>query len=134
VDFLAGLAPGTAGATRRERLQGALAGLDGRSMALARQLWEGLRAIPGVRTYGPPPGRPRTPTVSFAMRGRTSDEVARALAPRGLFVSSGDFYATTVVERLGHAADGLVRVGCACYTTGEEIERLLLGVRELGEA
>ena len=129
VDFLAGLAPG---ATRRERLRGAFAGLDERSMALARHLWEGLRAIPGVRTYGPPPGRPRTPTVSFAMRGRTSDEVARALAPRGLFVSSGDFYATTVVERLGHAADGLVRVGCACYTTSEEIERLLDGVRELG--
>ena len=134
VDFLAGLAPGSAGATRRERLRGAFAALDERSMALARRLWEGLRAIPGVRTYGPPPGRPRTPTVSFAMRGRTSDDVARALAPRGLFVSSGDFYATTVVERLGHAADGLVRVGCACYTTGGEIERLLDGVRELGGA
>ena len=129
VDFLAGLGRGE---NRRERLHDAFAGLDERAKALSRRLWDGLREIPGVRTYGPPPGRPRTPTISFAMRGRTSDDVARALAPRALFVSSGDFYATTVVERLGHAADGLVRVGCACYTTMDEIERLLDGVRDLG--
>jgi selenocysteine lyase/cysteine desulfurase len=42
-----------------------------------------------------------------------------------VFVSSGDFYATTVVERLGYGREGLVRAGCACYTTQEEIERLL---------
>jgi selenocysteine lyase/cysteine desulfurase len=40
-------------------------------------------------------------------------------------VSSGDFYAQTLVERLGHGEDGLVRIGCACYTTASEIDRLL---------
>jgi selenocysteine lyase/cysteine desulfurase len=45
-----------------------------------------------------------------------------------VFVSSGDFYATTVVERLG-LKDGLVRAGCACYTTEEEVDRLVEGVR-----
>jgi len=34
----------------------------------------------------------------------------------------------TLVERLG-VADGLVRAGCACYTTLEEVERLVTGVR-----
>jgi selenocysteine lyase/cysteine desulfurase len=57
--------------------------------------------------------------------------VARALADRGVFVSSGDFYAATVVERLGHARDGLVRAGCACYTTDDEVERLLVGIAAL---
>jgi selenocysteine lyase/cysteine desulfurase len=56
--------------------------------------------------------------------------VARKLSALGVFVSSGDFYATTVVERLG-IKDGLVRVGCACYTTEEEVERVLDGVRQL---
>jgi selenocysteine lyase/cysteine desulfurase len=28
-------------------------------------------------------------------------------------------------------ADGLVRVGCACYTTEDEVERLIEGVRSL---
>ena len=59
------------------------------------------------------------------MKDRSSDEVARELVSRGLFLSNGDFYAQTVVERLGHAADGLVRAGCACYTTGDEVERLV---------
>jgi selenocysteine lyase/cysteine desulfurase len=40
-------------------------------------------------------------------------------------VSNGDFYASTVVERLGHAEDGLVRVGLALYSTDEEVTRLL---------
>ena len=34
------------------------------------------------------------------------------------------------VERLG-VTGGLVRVGCACYTTDDEVERLLQGVRKL---
>ena len=78
--------------------------------------------------YGLPPGTPRTPTVSFVVDGIVSDDVARALARRGVFVSNGDFYATTVIERLGHAADGVVRAGCACYTTADEVDRLIEGV------
>jgi selenocysteine lyase/cysteine desulfurase len=50
-----------------------------------------------------------------------------------LFLSHGDFYAATVVERLGLAEDGLLRAGCACYTTEEEIERLIEGVEELSQ-
>ena len=60
--------------------------------------------------------------------GVDSDHVARALAARGLFASHGDFYASTIVEKLGLADEGLVRAGCAIYTTPEEIDRLLEGV------
>jgi len=95
----------------------------------AARLWNGLSSIRGVRLYGPPPGQPRTPTVSFTLDGFTGEEVSRALAERALFVSHGDFYAQTVVERLG--VEALVRVGCACYTSMEEIERLLDAVSEL---
>jgi selenocysteine lyase/cysteine desulfurase len=91
-------------------------------------MWNGLSAIPGVTLYGPPPGAPRTPTVGFAVKGRASEDVARALVPRGVYVSNGDFYASTLVERLGHGADGLVRAGAACYTTDEEVDRLVAGV------
>jgi selenocysteine lyase/cysteine desulfurase len=58
--------------------------------------------------------------------------VAQALATRGVFASHGDFYAATVMERLGHADEGLVRAGCACYTSEGEIDRLLEGVASLG--
>ena len=127
VDFLASLAEGD-GLTRRAALEASFAELHARGQALVTALYDGLRAISGVTVYGPPPDRPRTPTVSFVVRDRSSDEVARELVSRGLFLSNGDFYATTVVDRLGHAADGLVRAGCACYTTGEEVERLVQAV------
>ena len=65
------------------------------------------------------------------MDGIPSEEVAVALAKQGLFLSHGDFYATTVIERLGFGADGVVRTGCACYTTSDEVERLLEGLNRL---
>ena len=127
VDFFASLAEGD-GLTRRAALEASFAELHARGQALVTTLYDGLRAISGVTVYGPAPDRPRTPTVSFVVKDRSSDEVARELVSRGLFLSNGDFYATTVVDRLGHAADGLVRAGCACYTTGEEVERLVQAV------
>ena len=126
VDFLASLAG--VGGTRRARLERTLAALHGRGEALFSRMWNGLAAIAGVTLYGAPPGAPRTPTAAFTVRGRSSEEVARALVPRGVYVSNGDFYATTLVERLGHGADGLVRAGCACYTTEDEVDRLVEGV------
>ena len=130
VDFLASLADdGTA--SRRERLAAVMHALHERGDALLRELWAGLRAIDGVTVFGPPPGTARTPTVSFHVQGHESEQVARFLAPRGVYVSHGDFYATTVARRLGLAHEGLVRVGCSCYTTASEITRLLDGVRAL---
>jgi len=125
VDFLASLAPGP---TRRERLRAALEQLRQRGSALITQLWDGLSEIAAVRLYGPPPGTTRTPTIAFTVDGVPSMEVAEKLAERGVFLSHGDFYAMTVVERLGQARHGLVRAGCACYTTPEEVDRLLAGL------
>ena len=129
VDFLASLSE--AHVPRRERLGRVSQCLQQRGAALLRRMWEGLRAIPGVELYGLPPGGDRTPTVSFTVAGRDAGEVATQLAARGIFVSHGDFYASTVVRVLGHERDGLVRAGCAAYTTAEEVERLVEGVRHL---
>jgi cysteine desulfurase family protein (TIGR01976 family) len=128
VDFLASLAPGP---TRRGRVHAAFRQLHERGDALISQLWNGLREIKGVRLYGPPPGATRTPTIAFTVNDVPSIEVTKKLAERGVFLSHGDFYAMTVVERLGLAPDGLVRAGCACYTKPEEIDRLLGAVGEL---
>jgi selenocysteine lyase/cysteine desulfurase len=84
-----------------------------------------------VRLYGPDPSQPRTSTLSLTIDGFTSTEVATRLATRGLFVSNGDFYAHTVIERLGKLGEGLVRVGCVCYTSDVEVERLLDAIREI---
>lgn len=129
VDFFASLAPDAG--SRRARLEAAFAELHERGEVVLRRLWNGLAAVDGVSLFGPRPGQPRTPTVSFTVRGRQSEDVARHLAARGVFVSNGDFYATTVVQRLGCADCGLVRAGAAAYTTESEIDRLVHGVAEL---
>jgi selenocysteine lyase/cysteine desulfurase len=102
--------------------------IDLRSEFTAK-LWNGLRSMKHVRIFGVPPSQPRTPTFGFTVSGMTSEEVARDLAKHALFVSHGDFYAATVVEKLG--IEGLVRVGCAAYTNDEEVDRLLRCVDDL---
>ncbi|MDB4881542.1 MAG: cysteine desulfurase family protein [Gemmatimonadetes bacterium] len=131
VDYLASLA--TSAGTRRERLARVMAALHTRGDALVLRLWNGLAAIDGVTLYGPPPGTPRTPTVAFTLAGRTTEDVARHLGTHGIFVSNGHFYAQSVAERLGLGEDGFVRAGAACYTTAEEVDRLLESVRALAQ-
>jgi cysteine desulfurase family protein (TIGR01976 family) len=129
VDFLASLAQG---GTRRDRLRATFDGLHERGGELLAQLWQGLTSVRGVHLYGPPPDAWRTPTIAFTLASMSSTAVARELAARGIFASNGDFYAMTIMERLGLAEDGVVRAGCACYTTREEAERLIDGVRQIG--
>ena len=90
-----------------------------------------MSAINGVTLFGQNPESERTPTIAFTVKNVASQTVSEKLAERGIFTSHGDFYAMTVIEKLGLGNDGLVRAGCACYTTVEEIERLIDGVQRI---
>jgi cysteine desulfurase family protein (TIGR01976 family) len=132
VDFLASLTPPTQ--PRRGRVMETLRGIEERNARLFEKLWFSLAEIRGIRLYGPEPGtHHRTPTVSFTLGGHSTDDVAVALANRGVFVSNGDFYAATIAERYGVGGNGggFVRAGCSCYTTEDEIDRLIDGVHAL---
>jgi cysteine desulfurase family protein (TIGR01976 family) len=131
VEWLASL---TSDGDLRPRLARVFAELHARGRGLFAVLWHGLAAVPGVTLFGSPPDTPRTPTISCVVRGVASTDVARRLADHAVFVSHGDFYAHTVVERLGLQPEGLVRAGCACYTTREEVDRLVAGVRAIAAA
>jgi cysteine desulfurase family protein (TIGR01976 family) len=140
VDFLGAIDPSMATAIhaappsaegRRARLSAAFDALHAQGEALVARLWSGLAAIPAVRLYGRRPGLPRTPTVGFAVDGCDAGDVAAALAERAVFVSHGDFYAATAVARIAPGPGGLVRAGCACYTTADEVDRLIDGVKEI---
>jgi cysteine desulfurase family protein (TIGR01976 family) len=129
VRWLASLA-GPDGDTR-ERLATAFREIQEREAELFRRLWDGLAGTDAVTLHGPVPETKRTATVSFTVRGVDSERVAVALARQGCFVSHGDFYASTVVRRLGLESEGLVRIGAACYTTAEEIDRVVAAVTKL---
>ncbi len=144
VEFLAGLAcdqshtdgpakSNTGAMIRRKLLAAVFDTLHTRSSGLLEQLWEGCKRIPGVRMFGPPPSAVRTPTISLVVANLPAREVALRLAHRGIFASHGNFYAQTVVERLGQAQDGLVRLGCACYTTENEVDRAVESLRAIAQ-
>ena len=128
IDYLASLG---GHATRRENLRSVFATTHERNAQLFTRLWDGLSSMSGVNVYGPPPDSARTPTVAFTVAKRTSTEAARLAAEKGLFLSHGDFYAWTVVQRFGQEPEGFIRAGCACYTTEEEIDRLLQCIDEI---
>ena len=124
IDWLASLSEGH---SRRERLMTTFDAFHARGEELFRILWEGLSSIAGITLYGPRPGQPRTPTLAFTIDGVGCEALVRELAANGLFVSHGDFYAATAVGCLG--VPEVVRVGCACYSTEEEVRRLIETVR-----
>lgn len=128
VDFLASL---SAGETRREKLQNTFAEIHSRKMKLFKTLWNELSETNGITVFGQNAEAKRTPTIAFTVKGFNAKTVTEKLAERGVFTSHGDFYATTVVEKLGLQDQGLVRAGIACYTNSDEIERLIEGVRSI---
>ena len=129
-DAATGPAPRRPG--RREHLEAAFRALHARGESLFQRLWDGLEAVDGVTLYGLPPGASRTPTLGLTIDGLTPADAAGRLAGHGLFLSHGDFYATSVIDRLGlRDRGGLLRAGIVAYTTADEIDRLVDGVRTL---
>jgi cysteine desulfurase family protein (TIGR01976 family) len=93
---------------------------------LAAHLLEVLRKIRGVQIYGITDVMKlaqRVPTVAITLEGHTPEAVAGYLAKHNIYVWHGNYYAVEIMERLGHAEHGMVRVGLAHYNTHEEIDR-----------
>ena len=123
-----------AGGSRRSKLVAAMGAIRGYELELYRRLADGLALIPGLRLLGivdPASFDRRTPTAGFTLEGFSAREVATQLGDRGIAVWDGDFYATGLVERLGLADEGLVRVGLTHYNTAAEVDRLLDELREI---
>ena len=83
----------------------------------------GLRDLPGVKLYAAPDGVRKTPTIAFRVEGHSTDEVCARMLEHGFFVAAGDFYASTLAEKLGiRDSGGFVRAGLAPYNTEQEVE------------
>ena len=117
---------------RRKNIVAGILAMDTHEMALARKLRTGLRAIPGVKVYGPAEGEERTPTVPFTLEGYTPEEVGKAFGAKGINSWNGDFYAVEAIKAIGLAnKGGVVRLGMAPYCTESDIDRVLNTVTEL---
>ncbi len=90
---------------------------------------DGLGAMSHVTLYGA--ARDRAPTLMFTVAGRSSAEVATALAAREVAVWHGNYYAWELERLLGLDPDGAVRAGFVHYNADADAERLLAAVADL---
>jgi cysteine desulfurase family protein (TIGR01976 family) len=113
---------------RRRTVHAGMAAIRAYEMELFEHLVDGLASVPGVRLWGISDRArfgERTPTAAITLEGMASQAVATALGARGIAVWWGDFYATSLIERLGLGPDGVVRIGLTHYNTRDEVDRLV---------
>jgi cysteine desulfurase family protein (TIGR01976 family) len=129
IDFIASLGEGS---SRRENLANAMQTIEEYEAGLAETFRTALRDLPGVKLYAAPDGMRKTPTIAFRVEGYSTDEVCVSMLEHGFFVAAGDFYASTIAERLGiKDSGGFVRAGLAPYNTQEEIDRFVTALEVL---
>jgi cysteine desulfurase family protein (TIGR01976 family) len=133
VEYLAGL--GGPGGNLADRLHLALTRIQDDEAGLTRALIDRLGTVPGLRVYGITDfarQEHRLPTVSFTIEGHRPRAVAEHLGRHGIYAWDGNFYASSVTERLDlEEHGGLVRIGLVHYNSREEIERLVAALGDL---
>ena len=97
--------------------------------ALLDVLEPALRGLPGVTVHSN--AAKRTPTLLFTVEGRDPQEIRGLLAERGVNAPAGHFYAIECSRHLGLGDVGGVRVGLAPYTSADDVDRLVTGLREI---
>lgn len=125
VDYLASLGTGV---DRRAKLTAAYTAIREHETALTKQFLEGLQWHSDWRVWGitdPARLHDRVSTFGLTHQTLTPQAIAAALGEQGIFAWHGHFYAVNLIEALGLAPEGVLRVGFLHYNTQEEVAQLL---------
>jgi cysteine desulfurase family protein (TIGR01976 family) len=128
----AGAFPGMTG--RRLHAHAGMAAIRAYELPLFERLLDGLEAIPGARVWGITDRArlgERTPTAAVTFDSVSTEAASTTLGDRGIATWWGDFYATGLIERLGLAPGGVLRIGLSHYNTAGEVDRLLGALAEI---
>ncbi|MFM2103681.1 MAG: hypothetical protein RL740_768 [Actinomycetota bacterium] len=126
IDFVAGMDDQATG-TRRERIIKSMNALEGYEHPLFEYMEKEISALPGVKTYGH--AKLRTPTLYFTLEGKDSVEIFKHLAKLKVNAPAHNFYAYEASHRLGLGDKGAIRAGLAPYSTKEDVDRLVAGLK-----
>ena len=128
IDYLADLVPGGTG-TRRQRLVHSMTELEKYEDTLFEYMESEIAKLPGITLYGH--AKKRTPTLFFNLKGIEGAAVYKHLATLNVNAPAGNFYALETSRALGLEDKGAVRAGLAPYSTIDDVNRLVAGLREL---
>ncbi len=105
-----------------------LAAIGRHDADLVRHFRERASAVPGLRVLGTlDDPESRVPVFTFTLPGVPVAGIVKALDNRGVAVRAGDMAALPLLRRYG--VSEAVRASCYLYTTIEEIDRLVDGLR-----
>ena len=130
VDFIASLGEGN---TRREKLLDSFKKIEAYENKLANKLRDNLALISRVKLYQASADTRKTPTIAFRIEGISPIEVCKYVIDNySVFIADGDFYATTLAQKLGLDEDGgFIRAGLAPYNTEEEVDIFINAIKLL---
>lgn len=130
IQFIASIGQGN---FLREKLNDAYKRIFEYEQSLATRLREGLERIEHITLYQAGEDVIKTPIIAFKVAGMNSKVVCHYLMSNySLHLESGNFYAKSLIERLGaEEQGGLVRAGIAPYNTEEEIDRLIEAIQNI---
>ncbi len=117
---------------RRKNIVAGMLAIDHYEDGLAKGLRAKLREIEGVKIYGPAEDAERTCTVSFLIEGHNTNDLAKFMGEKGLFVWDGHYYAMELITEVWKLREvgGLLRVGFAPYNMVLEVDRVVEAVKE----
>ena len=101
--------------------------IEAHEAKLGKRIVDFLKSRKSVRLIGEDGAR--APIICFAVEGKTSTEVAKALFARKIAVGHGHFYAKRCVDALG--LEGVVRISFAHYNDDAEVDRLISALSEI---
>ena len=103
-----------------------------KEITLTRILMAGLKAIRGVKVYGPPDPARKTAVVSFNVGGISPSDLAFQLDERfNIMARSGLHCAPSAHRTIGTFPEGTVRFSLSPHTTREEVTTAIEAVKTL---
>lgn len=97
--------------------------------SLTARAMDGLAAIDGLRIYGVPRGKQRTPLVAFNVDGHSPFDIARSLNAQGVESRAGCHCATLAHHDLGIDPPASCRVSFTVYNSPDDVDRVIEAVR-----
>ena len=127
IDYVSNLDRSATG-TRREKIVKSIASFEVYEQQLFAYLEDQLKSIAGITLYGK--AKDRTPTCYFNFAGVNGADLYKFMASLKVNLPAHNFYALEVSKALGLGEAGAIRAGVAPYSTKDDVDRLISGIKE----
>ena len=98
---------------------------------LTKLLLDGFNNIDEILVYGPKDSIDKTATVSFTINGLSPSGMGLKLDDKGIQCRVGLHCSPSTHKTIGTFPEGTVRIGLGIFNTSEDVEKLILAVKDI---